>query len=373
MVDFKKMAVAGVQPLQPYVPGKPISELERELGISNIIKLASNENPLGPSPLAMRAVQAELSEVALYPDGNGFALKKALAEKHNIAMNRITLGNGSNDVLVLLAEAFLDANCAAMYSQYSFAVYPLATQATGAKHQMIAATDKDSERPLGCDLAAMKAAINEQTRIIFIANPNNPTGSFLTADELYQFISEVPDEVIVVVDEAYLEYSAKEQACDASLWLDEFANLVVTRTFSKAYGLAGFRVGYCLSNEDIANVINRIREPFNVNSLALAAAESALKDQDFLLRSRAVNAAGMSRLVACCEALGLSFVPSKGNFLLVDFATDAMPIYQQLLQQGIITRPVANYGLPNHLRISIGDEAQMSRVIAVLEQICASR
>lgn len=373
MIDFKKMAVDGVQPLKPYVPGKPISELERELGISNIIKLASNENPLGPSPLAMRAIETELNELALYPDGNGFALKKALSEKHDIDMNRITLGNGSNDILVLLAEAFLNSSCAAMYSQYSFAVYPLATQATGAKHQMIAATSENNDRPLGCDLSAMKNAIDEQTKMIFIANPNNPTGSFLTADELHRFISEVPDEVIVVIDEAYLEYSPKEQACDASLWLNEFNNLVVSRTFSKAYGLAGFRVGYCLSNADIANVINRIRQPFNVNSLALVAAEAALKDEDFLLQTRLLNASGMNRLTACCDALGLSYVPSKGNFLLVNFNTDAMPIYQQMLEQGIITRPVANYGLPNHLRISIGNEAQMSRMIEVLEQVCASR
>ena len=276
MTDFKKMAVPGVQKLNPYIPGKPISELERELGINNIIKLASNENPLGPSPKAMQAIQNEMSELALYPDGNGFALKKALAKKHDIEMDCITLGNGSNDVLVLLAEAFLTPEYSAIYSQYSFAVYPIAVQAVGAKHQMIDATSWDADMPLGCDLPAMKAAINDSTRLIFIANPNNPTGSFIGKEQLYQFIQQVPENVIVVLDEAYLEYAPEDQRVDGSLWLNEIKNLVITRTFSKAYGLAGFRVGYALSNPDIANIINRIRQPFNVNSLALAAAEAAI-------------------------------------------------------------------------------------------------
>ncbi|TDR18315.1 histidinol-phosphate transaminase [Marinicella litoralis] len=370
MTDFKKMAVPGVQKLNPYIPGKPISELERELGIQNIIKLASNENPLGPSPLAMQAIKAEMSELALYPDGNGFELKKALAEKHGIDMSCITLGNGSNDVLVLLAEAFLSPEHNAIYSQYSFAVYPIAIQAVGAQHQMIDATSWDDEMPLGCDLPAMKAAINEQTRLIFIANPNNPTGSFLGQDELLAFIKSVPQDVIVVLDEAYLEYSSVEERVDGSLWLNEFENLVITRTFSKAYGLAGFRVGYCLSNPDIANVLNRIRQPFNVNSLALAAATAAIKDDEFLAKSMAVNAKGMKLLAASCDRLGLRFVPSKGNFLLVDFAQDAMPIYQQMLELGVITRPVANYGLPNCLRITIGSEEEMQRMTTVLEQVC---
>jgi histidinol-phosphate aminotransferase len=370
MTDFKKLAVAGVQQLNPYIPGKPISELERELGIENIIKLASNENPLGPSPLAMQAIEQEMEELALYPDGNGFALKKVLAEKHQVDMDQITLGNGSNDVLVLLAEAYLNPDVSAMYSQYSFAVYPIAIQAVGATHQMIPATSWDHDQPLGCDLAAMKAAINEQTRMIFIANPNNPTGSFLHKEALYDFIKGVPDDVIMVLDEAYLEYAAPEERVDGSLWLREFDNLVITRTFSKAYGLAGFRVGYCLSNPDIANVLNRIRQPFNVNSLALAAATAAINDDEFLQRSMEVNTAGMQALADCCDRLGLRYVPSKGNFLLVDFGQDAMPIYQSMLELGIITRPVANYGLPNCLRITIGTEAEMQRMVSVMEQVC---
>lgn len=370
MTDYKKMAAPGVQKLNPYIPGKPISELERELGISNIIKLASNENPLGPSPKAMQAIQAEMDELALYPDGNGFELKKALAKKHGIDMDCITLGNGSNDVLVLLAEAFLTPELNAIYSQYSFAVYPIAIQAVGAEHQMISATPWEHQMPLGCDLPAMQAAINDKTRMIFIANPNNPTGSFLTADQLHDFIKEVPDHVIVVLDEAYLEYSPENERVDGTQWLQAFDNLVITRTFSKAYGLAGFRVGYCLSHPDIANVLNRIRQPFNVNSLALAAATAAIDDDEFLEKSMVVNAAGMQMLEDKCDDLGLRYVPSKGNFLLVDFGKDAMPIYQQMLELGVITRPVANYGLPNCLRITIGSEQEMQRMIDVMDQVC---
>lgn len=370
MTNFKKMAVPGVQKLNPYIPGKPISELERELGIENIIKLASNENPLGPSPKAMEAIKSEMDELALYPDGNGFELKKALAKKHGIDMDCITLGNGSNDVLVLLAEAYLTPEHNAIYSQYSFAVYPIAIQAVGAQHQMIDATSWDAESPLGCDLPAMQAAINEQTRLIFIANPNNPTGSFLSEVELYNFIKAVPENVIMILDEAYLEYSPEHKRVDGSKWLSEFDNLVITRTFSKAYGLAGFRVGYCLSNPEIANVLNRIRQPFNVNSLALAAASAALDDDEFLKKSLEVNASGMRLLEDKCDDLGLRYVPSKGNFILVDFGRDAMPIYQQMLELGVITRPVANYGLPDCLRITIGSEIEMQRMIEVMDQVC---
>lgn len=370
MSDFKALAVPGVQKLKPYIPGKPISELERELGIDNIIKLASNENPLGPSPKAMAAIEGLLPELALYPDGNGFELKKALAEKHQVEMEQITLGNGSNDVLVLLAEAFLSAAHNAVYSQYSFAVYPIAIQAIGATHKMIPALPWNSDSPLGCDLKAMAAAIDAQTRMIFIANPNNPTGSFLTQNDLYNFIKQVPEDVIVVLDEAYLEYSPESERVDGTQWLSEFTNLVVTRTFSKAYGLAGLRVGYSLSHPDIANVLNRIRQPFNVNSLALKAAEEAIHDHDFIQRSMSVNTSGLAQLTACCDDLKLRYVPSKGNFLLVDFQQDAMPIYEHLLHNGIITRPVANYGLPDSLRITIGTEAQMQRLTELLPTAC---
>jgi histidinol-phosphate aminotransferase len=372
MIDYKELAAAGVQKLKPYIPGKPISELEREMGISNIIKLASNENPLGTSPLAKQAMQKALEDIELYPDGNGFALKKVLAEKHNVSMASITLGNGSNDVLVLLAEAFLTPEHNAVYSQYSFAVYPIAVQAVGAAHMQVPALGWDSDSPLGHDLTGMLAAITGKTKIVFVANPNNPTGNHLTETELKSFISHVPDDIIVVVDEAYLEYSTPEQQVDASRWLKEFPNLVVTRTFSKAYGLAGLRVGYALSNEDIANVLNRIRQPFNVNSIALLAAEKAVHDYDFLQKSLIENNNGMKILEATCNKLGLRYVPSKGNFLLIDFQKDASDIFNELLKRGIITRPVANYGLPNCLRITIGTQSQMQRLDKALVEVCGN-
>ncbi|MFK8013534.1 MAG: histidinol-phosphate transaminase [Marinicellaceae bacterium] len=370
MIDYKKLAAKGVQKLNPYIPGKPISELEREMGISNIIKLASNENPLGASPLAIKAMSDTLKEIELYPDGNGFDLKKVLAAKHNVNMDQITLGNGSNDVLVLLTEAFLSNKHNAIYSQYCFAVYPIAIQAIGATHKQIPAKDWNTDSPLGHDLDAMLAAIDDDTRMVFVANPNNPTGNHLSETELKRFISKVPEHVIVIVDEAYLEYSSIDEQVDASAWLSQFPNLVVTRTFSKAYGLAGLRVGYALSNPDIANVINRIRQPFNVNSLALIAAEHAVSDIEFLERSLLENSLGMTILEDTCNNLGLRYVPSKGNFILIDFEKEASPIYMDLLQGGIITRPVANYGLENCLRITIGTQEQMHRLNIMMEKVC---
>ena len=370
MINYQKLAAKGVQKLSPYIPGKPISELEREMGISNIVKLASNENPLGSSPLAMQAMRDALGEIELYPDGNGFALKNALAIKHDVEMDCITLGNGSNDVLVLLAEAFLTPELNAVYSQYSFAVYPIAVQAVGAVHKQIPAMSWETDSPLGHDLDAMLAAIDDATRLVFVANPNNPTGNHLSQNELKGFISKIPEHVIVIVDEAYLEYSSLDEQVDASKWLKEFPNLVVTRTFSKAYGLAGLRVGYALSNPDIANVINRIRQPFNVNSLALIAAEHAIGDKEFLDRSLLENAQGLKILEQTCNNLDLRFVPSKGNFLLIDFEKNAAPIYMELLKRGIITRPVANYGLNDCLRITIGTQEQMERLDKAMEQVC---
>ncbi len=369
MCDYLSLAAPGVQKLKPYVPGKPIEELERELGIANIIKLASNENPLGPSPKGLQAAQAALDEVNLYPDGSGYALKQALSAKHGVTPEQITLGNGSNDVLVLLAEAFLTPAHNAVYSQYCFAVYPLAVQAVGAVHKQVPALGWDSDSPLGNDLEAMREAIDENTRLVFIANPNNPTGSYLHTEALRQFVASVPKEVIVVIDEAYLEYAPPDKRTDASGWLDDFPNLVVTRTFSKAYGLAGLRVGYALSNPEIANVLNRIRQPFNVNSPALAAARAALDDSEFLQRAYRQNQQGMAILENTCQQLGLRYVPSTANFLLVDFQQDAQPIFDRLLRAGIITRPVANYGLPECLRITIGTEEQMQRLDSTLRAV----
>jgi histidinol-phosphate aminotransferase len=362
-------ALECVRKLKPYLPGKPISELEREYGVSNIIKLASNENPLGASPLALQAMRAELDHLWLYPDGGGFALREKLAALHNVSASQVTLGNGSNDTLALLAESFLGAGREAVFSRYAFAVYPIITQATGATARVASARPASDEQALGHDLEAMLALVNRHTRLVFIANPNNPTGSWLMEPELRGFIEAVPGDTVVVVDEAYYEYGRPLGLPDASQWLHEYPNLVVSRTFSKAYGLAGVRVGYCLSSPAIAGLLGRLRQPFNVNSLALAGAEAALGDQGFIQRSVAANSAGLVQLTSGLQGLGYRPAASAGNFVLVDMGAPAAAINEGLLRRGVIVRPVANYGLPQHLRITIGTEAQNQRLLDALAEV----
>ena len=366
---FLDRAVPGVQRLHPYIPGKPVSELEREYGVTNIIKLASNENPVGPGALARKAMQDALNEVEFYPDGGCFDLKTALAKRHAMDPDCITVGNGSNDVLVLLAEAFLTPDLEAIYSQYSFAVYALAVQAVGATARVTPANAPDHAMPLGHDLDAMAAQINTKTRLIFVANPNNPTGTVLGAGPLRSFIERVPETALVVIDEAYFEYVSCRDYPDTSRWLVDFPNLVVTRTFSKVFGLAGLRVGYSLSRPEIAEILNRVRQPFNVNSIAQVAAIAALDDSAHLEESISVNAQGLVELAAACDRLGLRYVPSVCNFLLVNMGRPAMPVYEELLRRSLIVRPVGNYGLPNHLRISIGLKDQNRRLIDALEEV----
>ncbi len=367
--DFLQLATPGVQGLHPYLPGKPIAELEREYGVSNIIKLASNENPLGSSPAALKAIVGGLGELNLYPDANGFDLKLALSQCHGVQAECITLGNGSNDVLVLLAEAWLSPVHNAVFSEYCFAVYPIATQAVGAEARIAPALPAASEMPLGHDLQAMAELIDSNTRIVFVANPNNPTGTCLDMLELESFIGNIPENCLIVLDEAYLEYSEAET--DTTRWLEKYSNLVITRTFSKAFGLAGMRVGYALSNPQIAAVLNRVRQPFNVNSLALLAAEAALGDTEFLAETKAVNRVGMQQLQSGLQALGLQTIPSAGNFILTDMGAAAMPVYEALLRRSVIVRPVGNYGLPNHLRITIGMQAQNDQLLNALQAIYA--
>ena len=366
--DPEQLAVAGVQGLHPYQPGKPISELEREYGVSDVVKLASNENPFGVSPAAIAAMQAELADLWLYPDGGGYSLRGKLAELHGCAPECVTLGNGSNDVLALLAECFLEPGREAIFSQYCFAVYPIATQAAGAQACVVPANGLDHAQPLGHDLEAMAAAINERTALVFVANPNNPTGTWLEEAELRRFLDKVPAHVIVVIDEAYHEYALDRGAPDVSGWLAQYPNLVVSRTFSKAYGLAGVRVGYSVSSPAIAAVLNRLRQPFNVNSLALAGAEAALADQAFIRRSVQGNAEGMQQLKTGLDQLGLGYVDSACNFLLVNLERAADPVNERLMQRGVIVRPVANYGLPEWLRVTIGTSDQNERLLAALAE-----
>ncbi|MCP5238298.1 MAG: histidinol-phosphate transaminase [Zoogloeaceae bacterium] len=365
------MSVAATAPehiraISPYQPGKPISELARELGLdeAGIIKLASNENPLGMSEMARTAAEAAIADLARYPDGNGFALKDALSRRFSVAPEQVVLGNGSNDVLDLVARALLGAGREAVYSQYAFAVYPLATQAVGATGVKVAARD------YGHDLEAMLAAITPATRVVFIANPNNPTGTFLPGPELLAFIAKVPADVLVVLDEAYTEYLDDARRYDSIAWLARFPNLLISRTFSKAYGLAGLRVGYGLGHPMVIDLLNRVRQPFNVSSIALAAAVAALGDEAFLRRSAELNRAGMAQIVAASAALGLETIPSSGNFVTIRVG-DAARVNQRLLEQGVIVRPIGGYGLPEWLRVSIGLESENARFIDALRSALA--
>lgn len=367
---FLKLAAPGVQQLRPYLPGKPVEDLERELGISDSIKLASNENPLGPSLLAIKAANSVIDSVNYYPDGAGYKLSQALADKHNTDASWITLGNGSNDVLELIARAFLTSDHSAVFSEYSFAVYPIVTQAIGATSIVARAYAKDhAHMPYGHDLDALYQSINETTRIVFIANPNNPTGTWLDINHLSDFLKKVPEDVIVVLDEAYYEYMPSSLQPDSNMLLKQFDNLVLTRTFSKMYGLAGLRIGYSVSNPEIADLLNRVRQPFNANLIAQAAALAALSDVEHVEKSRELNSAGLLQLANGFNELKLSYIPSIGNFITVDVAQDAASVYENLLREGVIVRPVANYNLVNHLRITVGTEKQNIRVLAALKKV----
>jgi len=365
MCDFLSLATVGVQQLQPYQAGKPIEELERELGISNIIKLASNENPLGPSPKVLQALKELCTpqNVALYPDGSGFGLKKALANHYNIPQEMITLGNGSNDVLELIARAFVTSNLAVMFSQYAFAVYPIVTQAIGAEMQIVPAKN------WGHDLEEMLKRITEKTRVIFIANPNNPTGTWLNKNDLESFLNQVSKKIIVVLDEAYIEYIENPDFPNSLEWLEKHPNIIITRTFSKAYGLASLRVGYSISNPQIADLLNRVRQPFNVNSFALKAAEVALSDKDHLKQAVALNKQGMQQFENAFQNMSLDYISSAGNFISVDVKRNGGEIYQLLLKEGVIVRPVGNYGMPTFLRISIGLFEENTRCIQALQKV----
>jgi len=353
-----------VRRLSPYVPGKPIEELAREHGLAegDIVKLASNENPRGPSPRVREAIAAAAAGVTRYPDGNGFALKTALADRFGLGIDQIVLGNGSNDILELATQAFLRPGDHAVYSQHAFAVYPLATQARGATGIAVPA------RELGHDLAAMRAAITQRARVVFMANPNNPTGTWLAAAVIREFIASVPSDVLVVLDEAYNEYLEPAQQANSAEWIDEHPNLLVSRTFSKAYGLAGLRVGYGLAHPAVAEMLNRVRQPFNVNSIAQAAAIAALADAAYVEESARLNRSGLEQLAEGLAALGVGFVPSHGNFLLVHVG-DGAAVYEQLLRRGVIVRPVANYGLPEHLRVTVGLAVENRRFLDALRAV----
>jgi len=363
-VDLKSLAPENVRRIAAYVPGKPIAETAREVGMDerDILKMASNENPLGPSPRAVAAIQAALGALHYYPDAHD--LKQLLSRLLELPPENLVLGNGSNDVLELVARAFLTRGDSAVYSQHAFMVYPLAVQAIGATGIEVPARD------YGTDLDAMARAIRPDTKIVFVANPNNPTGTFTPWAEIEAFIGRVRRDVLVVLDEAYGEYLPRELQSPTARWLERHPNLVVCRTLSKAYGLAGLRVGFAFAHPDVAELMNRVRQPFNVNHLAVVAACAALEDHEFIAKSREMNAAGLLQLEAGFKRLGLEYIPSRGNFITFR-AGDAKRVYESLLRDGVIVRPIAGYGMPEHLRVTVGLPEQNERFLAALERALA--
>ncbi|HZZ92793.1 MAG TPA: histidinol-phosphate transaminase [Usitatibacter sp.] len=367
-VDLKRLAPENVRRIAAYVPGKPIAETARELGLAeaDILKMASNENPLGPSPKAIAAIRGALDELHYYPDGSGHDLKQLVSRKLGLRPGNLILGNGSNDVLELVARAFMTRDDSAVYSRHAFMVYPLVVLAIGATGIEVPARD------YGTDLAAMERAIRPDTKIVFLANPNNPTGTFTPWREIEAFLGRVRRDLLVVVDEAYGEYLPDDLQSPTQRWLERHPNLVVSRTLSKAYGLAGLRVGFGFAHPDVADLMNRVRQPFNVNHLAMVAACAALEDAEFIARSRDVNAAGLRQLEAGLRRQGLEFIPSHGNFITFRVA-DAPRVYDALLRQGVIVRPIAGYAMPEHLRVTVGLPEQNERFLASLERALAAK
>ena len=360
-MDLCEQSPSYIRAIAPYQPGKPISELAREMGLDEkkIVKLASNENPLGVSPKARAAVKKALAQLGRYPDGNAFELKAALARRHGVPQECIVVGNGSNDLLEMAAGAFLAPGRAAVYSQHAFAVYPLATQARGATGIVVPAKN------YAHDLAAMLAAITPETRVVFIANPNNPTGTFATGEEIGNFLARVRRDVAVVVDEAYTDYLSPNLRYDSVALLKKYPNFIVTRTFSKVYGLAGLRVGFGLMHPDVAELLNRVRQPFNVNSLALAAAAAALEDRKFVAKSTKMNRSGLAKLERELKTLGLEAIPSCANFVTFRVSR-ARTVYERLLRQGVIVRPLAGYDMPDHLRVTVGTPRENEKFLKAL-------
>ena len=369
--ELTRNALPGVLGIEAYTPGMPIDELQRRLGLADVIKLASNENPLGASPAVQAALVAAAKgdNLALYPDGSGFRLKRKLAEYHGIGADCITLGNGSNDLLEFLSRIYAGPGRAVMFSDFAFAVYALAAQAQNAESVIVPAYPADHPMAYGHDLAAFGRTLAQRpdVSLVFIANPNNPTGTWNTPDDVLGFLEQVPPQVIVALDEAYWDYQDPALRTDARPWLDRFPNLVITRTFSKIYGIASMRAGYALSHPTVADLLNRVRQPFNNNSFALIAAEAALDDQDFVRRSIELNTVERKRLDRELKGRGLKVLPSQANFLTVGFGRDAKPIHQGLLERGIIVRPMGSYGLPQFLRVTVGTAAQNDRFLQALD------
>ena len=365
--QWESLANQHILGIAPYEPGKPIEELERELGIHDAIKLASNENPLPPSERVQKAIVAALPTLNRYPDGGGFYLRQALAKKHGVTPEHIVLGNGSNELIELLVHAFMRPGDEAVVPHPSFVVYPTSVQAAGGIRVVVMLRD------YRLDLEAMGRAVTPLTKLVFIANPNNPTATMVTADEVERFMARVPDRTIVVFDEAYVEFAQGPDFPDSLGYMKQGRKVVVLRTFSKAASLAGLRVGYGVADPDAVALLNRIRPPFNVNSLAQAAALAALDDEPHILECVRLIDAGRQLLYDEFKALGLKYVPSRANFILVDVGRSAAEIYQKLLREGVIVRPLTSFGMETALRITIGTPQENRRLVRALGAVLGKR
>ena len=371
-LPFLEFVAPGVRELHPYEPGMPVEELQRRLGVSNAIKLASNENPLGPSPKVKAALAAaSVGNLALYPDDGGFRLKAKLAALHGVGPDSITLCNGSNTLLDLVARVFLGPGRAAMYSKYAFAVYPLVTLAQSAESIVVPALPPDSGMPYGDDVDAMLRLLRPDVAVIFIASPNNPTGTWVEPAAFERFMAQVPAHTVVVLDEAYHHFQDPAERIDSDGLMRRYPNLMITRTFSKVHGIAALRVGYGVAHPKLTDLLHRVRQPFNNGSLALLAAELALEDSDHVARCVQLNAQERKRVTEALQGMGLRVLPTQGNFVTVDFGRPSAPIHQTLLEQGVIVRPMGSYLLPNFLRVSIGTEAENDRFLASLKKALA--
>jgi histidinol-phosphate aminotransferase len=348
-----------IKNITPYVPGKPIEELERELGISGSIKLASNENPIGPSPKAMAAIKKAVEGLNRYPDGSGFYLSQALAKKYGVDISQIILGNGSNELIELVVRTFVRPGDEIISADPSFVVYKMITQAADGTNVIVPCWD------MRHDLDAMAERITQKTRIVFIANPNNPTGTMNSKAEMDRFMGRVPDHVIVAVDEAYFEYVTHAEYPDSLDYLKDGKNILALRTFSKIYGLAGLRIGYGITTAAIAELMNKVRQPFNTNSLAQIGALAALADRKHVEKSVAVNNEGKQYLYQSFQQLGISYVPTETNFILFETVLDGRALYQALLKQGVIVRPMGG----KRLRVTIGLPDENKRFVAELEKL----
>lgn len=361
-VDFRERANSGVRNLTPYQPGKPIEELERELGITSSIKLASNENPLGASEKVILAAQRALLKAHFYPDGGCFELKQALSKFLSVQASQITIGNGSENILELIVKAYLHKDNNAVISQYAFLTIPLLIKSYGAQTKVVAA------HQWGHDIQQMIKVIDDKTSVLFLVNPNNPTGTYTNEQQFKLLMESVPAHVLVVVDEAYSEYINADDYPNAFNYLAHYPNLIITRTFSKVYGLAALRLGYAVSSPEIADILNRARLPFNVNSIASVAACTALDDQEHVKKSVEMNRIGMQQFIQGLKKLNLDYIPSLGNFVAID-VQDGTAIYQKLLYEGVIVRPLKAYDMPKHIRVTIGTSEQNVRFLKAIEKI----